>query len=177
MHTLADSIQRYLDHITRQRMLSANTVAGYRRDLHLLQQFCEQHQLSDPQYIQAHHIRLLIAERHHKGSKSKTLQRLLASIRGLFGFLIQQGESTTNPAQSIRPPKGEKKLPHTLDVDQMNQLLNFNDDDPLAVRDLAILELFYSSGLRLSELLNLALPDYDQQDHCVRVTGKGNKQR
>ena len=177
MHTLADSIQRYLDHITRQRMLSANTVAGYRRDLHLLQQFCEQHQLSGPQHIQAHHIRLLIAERHRKGSKSKTLQRLLASIRGLFGFLIQQGESTTNPAQSIRPPKGEKKLPHTLDVDQMNQLLNFDEEDPLAVRDLAILELFYSSGLRLSELLHLALPDYDQQDHCVRVTGKGNKQR
>ena len=177
MEMIADSIQRYLDHITQKRQLSAHTVAGYRRDLSLLQQFCEQHQLVSFQQIQPHHIRVLVAERHHKGSKSKTLQRLLASIRGLFGFLIQQGDTDKNPALGIRPPKGEKKLPHTLDVDQMNQLLNFDENDPLAVRDLAILELFYSSGLRLSELLNLEINDYDQQDDCVRVTGKGNKQR
>lgn len=177
MEMIADSVQRYLDHITQKRQLSAHTVAGYRRDLSLLQHFCEQHQLANFQQIEPHHIRVLVAERHHKGSKSKTLQRLLASIRGLFGFLIQQGNTDKNPAQGIRPPKGEKKLPHTLDVDQMNQLLNIDEDDPLAIRDLAILELFYSSGLRLSELLNLEIADYDQQDDCVRVTGKGNKQR
>jgi len=177
MEALADSIARYLDHLTRRRMLSAHTVEGYRRDLLLLTDYCDKNQLQHHQQIKPHHVRVLIAERHRKGAKSKTLQRLLASIRGLFGFLIQQGNSDTNPAQGIRPPKGDRKLPHTLDVDQMGQLLNIDADDPLAVRDLAILELFYSSGLRLAELLNLQLPDYDLQDQCVRVTGKGNKQR
>ena len=177
MNALADSIQQYLDHLAQKRMLSPNTVEGYCRDLELLQQFCEQKQLVHDTDIQTHHIRVLIAERHRKGSKSKTLQRLLASIRGLFNFLIQQGKADTNPAQGVRPPKGEKKLPHTLDVDQMNQLLNIDDSDPLALRDLAILELFYSSGLRLSELLNLSLKDYDQSEQSVRVLGKGNKER
>lgn len=174
---LTDSILRYLDHLTQKRMLSANTVEGYRRDLRLLTEYCAQNQLHCHNQIQPHHIRVLIAERHRKGSKSKTLQRLLASVRGLFGFLIQQGQTQHNPAHGIRPPKGEKKLPHTLDVDQMNQLLNIDESDPLAVRDLAILELFYSSGLRLSELLNMQLADYDPHERSVKVTGKGNKQR
>ncbi|MBA53493.1 MAG: tyrosine recombinase XerC [Pseudomonadales bacterium] len=177
MDDLADSIQRYLDHLARKRMLSPHTVEGYRRDLLLLQQFCEQKQLQHHTEIQPHHIRVLIAERHRKGGKSKTLQRLLASIRGLFNFLIQHGKADANPAQGVRPPKGERKLPHTLDVDQMNQLLNIDDSDPLVVRDLAILELFYSSGLRLSELLNLKLKDYDQTESSVRVLGKGKKER
>ena len=177
MVALNDSIQQYLEHLTQKRMLSANTVEGYRRDLDLLQQFCEQKQVQNCGDLKPHHIRVLIAQRHHKGSKSKTLQRLLASIRGLFNFLIQQGQADANPAQGVRPPKGEKKLPHTLDVDQMNQLLNIDENDPLALRDLAILELFYSSGLRLSELLNLSLQDYDRTEFSVRVTGKGNKDR
>ena len=177
MDTLTDSINAYLDHLTQKRMLSGHTVEGYRRDLRLLAKFCERQQLDHYSHIQPAHIRVLIAERHRQGSKSKSLQRLLASVRGLFNFLIQQGKSNQNPAQGIRPPKGEKKLPHTLDVDQMTQLLNIDDSDPLALRDLAILELFYSSGLRLSELLNLTLKDYDQTEHSVRVLGKGNKER
>ncbi|RLU00734.1 MAG: tyrosine recombinase XerC [Ketobacter sp.] len=177
MDALDDSIARYLEHLTRRRMLSVNTVEGYRRDLAQLQQFCSRQQLARCRDIHPQHIRLLVAERHRRGSKHKTLQRLLASIRGLYNFLIQQGQAEANPAQGIRPPKGEKKLPHTLDVDQMNQLLNIDDSDPLSIRDLAVLELFYSSGLRLSELLNLHLADYDQQEHTVRVLGKGNKER
>ncbi len=169
--------QDYLQHLQQKRLLSTHTVDSYRRDLDYLIRFCEHNNLTECQQILPHHIRTLIAERHRKGAASKSLQRLLASVRGLFRFLMQQRQCEHNPAQGIRAPKGEKRLPHTLDVDQMQQLLTIGDSDLLAVRDQAILELFYSSGLRLSELLNLQIHDYDRSDFTVRVLGKGNKER
>ncbi|MEZ5511545.1 MAG: tyrosine recombinase XerC [Gammaproteobacteria bacterium] len=171
------AIDQYLNHLQQKRLLSLHTVEGYRRDLHHLIQLCEKHGLDDCNQIQPQHIRMLIAERHRKGSGSKSLQRQLASLRGLFRFLMQQHQCEHNPAQGIRAPKGEKRLPHTLDVDQMQQLLNVSDTDPLALRDKAILELFYSSGLRLAELLNLTLANLDRSDNTVRVIGKGRKER
>ena len=90
---------------------------------------------------------------------------------------LQQKRMEQNPAQDIRAPQKEKHLPHTLDVDQMQQLLTIDDDDPQAVRDKATLELFYSSGLRLSERLNLQINNFDQSDNTVRIIGKGNKER
>lgn len=178
MIAVAPAIDDYLTHLQQQRQLSPHTLDGYRRDLQHLIQFCEKQQIEHCPQLQPHHIRLLIAERHRKGSGSKSLQRQLASLRGLFHFLMQQHKMEHNPAQGIRPPKGEKRLPHTLDVDQMQQLLSIDDNDPLAVRDRAILELFYSSGLRLSELLDLQLHSYDRSDQTVRIErGKGNKTR
>lgn len=177
MTAVAPAINDYLAHLQQKRLLSPNTVEGYGRDLQYLLAFCEKNALTECRQLQPHHVRMLIAERHRKGSGSKSLQRLLASVRGLFHFLLQQQQVEHNPAVGIRAPKGEKRLPHTLDVDQMQQLLAIDDSDPLAVRDKAILELFYSSGLRLSELLNLHLHNYDQSDQCVRVVGKGNKER
>jgi integrase/recombinase XerC len=177
MTAVGPAINDYLAHLQQKRQLSPNTVEGYGRDLQYLLAFCEKNALTECRQLQPHHVRMLIAERHRKGSGSKSLQRLLASVRGLFNFLLQQRQADINPAVGIRAPKGEKRLPHTLDVDQMQQLLAIDPDDPLAVRDKAILELFYSSGLRLSELLNLHLHNYDQSDQCVRVVGKGNKER
>lgn len=173
----ARAIQEYLHYLERQRGLSPHTILGYRQDLQLLQAFCGKHNVTDCTTLQPHHIRLLIAERHRQGSASKSLQRLLASVRGLFRHLIRHQHMPLNPAVGIRPPKGEKRLPHTLDVDQMQQLLDIRDDDALAIRDQAMLELFYSSGLRLSELLGLRLQQYDRSDFTVRVIGKGNKER
>ena len=171
------AIATYLEHLQQKRLLSDHTVEGYRRDLQHLIAFCEKNALEDCAQLQPHHVRMLIAERHRKGTGSKSLQRQLASLRGLYRYLMQQCQVDHNPALGIRAPKGEKRLPHTLDVDQMQQLLNIDDSDPLAVRDRAILELFYSSGLRLSELLDLQLGNYDQSDDTVRVIGKGNKER
>ena len=171
------AIDDYLHHLQQKRQLSPHTVEGYRRDLNYLIRYCDKNTIDDCRKLQSHDIRVLIAERHRKGSHSRTLQRQLASLRGLFKFLIQRHQLEVNPAVGIRPPKGEKRLPHTLDVDQMQQLLAIDESDPLAVRDKAILELFYSSGLRLSELLHLQLTNYDRQDQTVRVLGKGRKER
>ena len=174
---IARTIHAYLLYLERQRGMSVHTVLAYRRDLQLLQTFCAKQGITDCTTLQPHHVRVLIAERHRKGSASKSLQRLLASLRGLFRYLIKHKQMSVNPAVGIRPPKGEKRLPHTLDVDQMQQLLDIRDDDALAIRDQAILELFYSSGLRLSELLGLTINHYDRSDQTVRVLGKGNKER
>ncbi|MCG8534784.1 MAG: tyrosine recombinase XerC [Pseudomonadales bacterium] len=177
MTELAACIQEYLHHIQQKRQLSSHTVAGYARDLEQLNTFCNHQNLCNVQHIENHHIRMLVAERHRKGAKNKSMQRLLASIRGLFQFLLQQKRVNSNPAKGVRPPKGEKTLPHTLDVDQMQQLLEIDESDPLALRDKAILELFYSSGLRLSELIALPIQDYNPKDQTVRVLGKGKKER
>lgn len=178
MSAIAPAVEAYLTHLQQQRQYSPHTLEGYRRDLQHLIRFCEQQQIDHCTQLQSHHIRVLIAERHRQGLGSKSLQRQLASLRGLFQFLMRQRHMTHNPAQGIRPPKGEKRLPHTLDVDQMQQLLAIDANDPLAVRDKAILELFYSSGLRLSELLDLQLPDYNRHEQTVRIErGKGNKTR
>jgi len=171
------AVEDYLNHLQQKRLLSQHTVDAYRRDLEHLKPFCAKNAVVDCAHLQPHHIRMLIAERHRKGSQSKSLQRQLASLRGLFRFLMQQKKMQLNPAVGIRPPKGEKRLPHTLDVDQMSQLLDIRDNDPLSVRDRAILELFYSSGLRLSELLHLQQQNYDRSDNTVRVLGKGSKER
>jgi len=160
-----------------QRMLSEHTVLAYRRDLQHLVEFANKQSLPDVNEITPQHIRMLVAERHRKGSKSKSLQRLLASLRGLYRYLIQNKQAQHNPAQGIRAPKGEKRLPHTLDVDQVQQLMQIDERDPLSIRDRAILELFYSSGLRLSELLQLKIEHLDWSEATVRVLGKGNKER
>ncbi|MGB3619850.1 MAG: tyrosine recombinase XerC [Ketobacter sp.] len=171
------SIDRYLNHLQLQRMLSEHTVLAYRRDLQHLVEFANKQSLPDVNEITPQHIRMLVAERHRKGSKSKSLQRLLASLRGLYRYLIQNKQAQHNPAQGIRAPKGEKRLPHTLDVDQVQQLMQIDERDPLSIRDRAILELFYSSGLRLSELLQLKIEHLDWSEATVRVLGKGNKER
>ncbi len=174
---LQASIDRYLNHLQLQRMLSEHTVLAYRRDLQHLVEFANKQSLPDVNEITPQHIRMLVAERHRKGSKSKSLQRLLASLRGLYRYLIQNKQAQHNPAQGIRAPKGEKRLPHTLDVDQVQQLMQIDERDPLSIRDRAILELFYSSGLRLSELLQLKIEHLDWSEATVRVLGKGNKER
>ncbi|MVF14040.1 tyrosine recombinase XerC [Ketobacter sp. MCCC 1A13808] len=177
MPMLQASIDRYLNHLQLQRMLSEHTVLAYRRDLQHLVEFANKQSLPDVNEITPQHIRMLVAERHRKGSKSKSLQRLLASLRGLYRYLIQNKQAQHNPAQGIRAPKGEKRLPHTLDVDQVQQLMQIDERDPLSIRDRAILELFYSSGLRLSELLQLKIEHLDWSEATVRVLGKGNKER
>lgn len=105
------------------------------------------------------------------------MQRSLSALRTFFRFLLREGLVKANPAQGISAPKADKALPATLDVDQVAQLLNAPASSPLERRDHAILELFYSSGLRLAELANLRLTDVDMRDATVRVTGKGNKTR
>ena len=113
-----------------------------------------------------------------KSLKARSLALRVASLRSFYRYLVQQGKLKENPATYLQVPKFDKPLPKNLDVDQVNHLLEFDtSDDALACRDKAILELFYSSGLRLDELVSANLQDIDWSEALIRVRGKGNKQR
>ncbi len=123
------------------------------------------------------HRKEVVAGMHRQGIGSHSLQRKLSSLRSFYNFLIRKRKLKNNPALDIRAPKGAKKLPDTLDTDTLSQLLNIPPDSILAIRDRAIMELFYSSGLRLSELADLNLVSIDLQERSLRATGKGDKER
>jgi integrase/recombinase XerC len=170
-------LQKFLDYLVNERGLSPRTLSAYRRDLEQLLQFLEETGVERPADVNEHHVRAFIARRHRQGQGGKSLQRLLSSIRGLFRWLLREGQVEQNPAVAVRAPKSARHLPGTLDVDTIAQLLDFPAETPLAVRDKAIMELFYSSGLRLSELAELTWNQLDLQSGLVAVTGKGNRGR
>ncbi|MEW8658903.1 MAG: tyrosine recombinase XerC [Candidatus Thiodiazotropha endolucinida] len=170
-------IALYFDYLRHERRLSPRTLESYKRDLIAAMAWLEQQQLTRWEEITQHHIRHYIATRHRAGLAAKSLHRELSSLRGLFNFLIREQQLDSNPALGVRAPKVRRKLPVTLDPDQVNRLLDITDDSPVAVRDRAIMELFYSSGLRLAELVNLNLQDIDLKEQLVEVTGKGAKAR
>jgi len=174
---LAPWTERFLDRLRYERRLSKHTIQAYQRDIACLDQYLTTQQVSQLKHIDEFHIRGFIAWRHRQGLQSKSLQRQLAAVRSFFNFLVREAILGYNPAQGVRPPKAPRKLPKTLDVDQTGKLLEITGDEPLQVRDRAIMELFYSSGLRLSELTGLDLPDIDLHEGIVQVTGKGNKTR
>jgi integrase/recombinase XerC len=173
---LQDRIQRFIDHLA-QRNLSPHTRASYARDLATLRAFCEKQKLTDWGALDVHHIRAFTSQRHRQGLSPKSIQRLLASIRSFYLYLQGEGVAKKNPAEGVRAPKGAKRLPDTLDADQMARLLQIPGDDAETVRDRAIMELLYSSGLRLAELIAVRLMDLDLGQGLVTVTGKGNKTR
>jgi integrase/recombinase XerC len=166
-------LSRYLRHLSEERRYSPHTVSNYARDLERLRADVGE----DWARVRVHDIRALVAKAHRQGAGSRTLQRLLSAIRGFFNFLLREGVVDANPARDVRAPKAGRKLPGVLDVDQVSRLLTLPGEDALAVRDRAILELFYSSGLRLAELVSLDVTDVDLADRQLRVTGKGRKSR
>ena len=178
MHPRAQQqLEDYFEQLRFERQLSPHTIKNYRRDLQQLARFCETQSLAQWQAIQDTHIRQYISQRHRNGLGGKSLQRELSSFRTFFRFLIQRGELKNNPASDIQAPKSARKLPATLDVDRTKQLVEIPTDDFYGLRDRAILEVFYSCGLRLSELLSLDECDIDFAERLVTVTGKGNKTR
>jgi integrase/recombinase XerC len=174
-----EDLTRYLNHLSQERRLSPHTRAAYARDLHALAAFCDRQGRADWPELSAHDVRAFAAACHRQGLSGKSIQRRLSAVRGLFEYLLREGRVGANPAQDIRAPKSERRLPSVLDVDQMGRLLGIptREDDPLTVRDRACMELLYSSGLRLSELTGLDLPALDLAAGLVSVTGKGRKTR
>jgi integrase/recombinase XerC len=172
-----EDLDRYLDHLSQERRLSPHTRSAYARDLQMLVAFCDLQSRNDWLALNSHDVRAFAASCHRQGLAGKSIQRRLSAVRGLFEFLLEEGRVTHNPARGIRAPKGARRLPGVLDVDQTERLLSFAPQDPLAVRDLAFMELLYSSGLRLAELAGLDLCALDLQAGLVRVTGKGSKTR
>ncbi len=173
-----DWLDSYFKKLQYQRRLSAHTISNYKRDMQRFIQFLDKQERVDWQAVHEADIRHFIAERHRLGLASKSIQRQLSSLRSFFDYLIQQRQLKKNPARDVRAPKSPRKLPHTMDVDQTAHLLNIDTTDaPLTIRDHAIMELFYSSGLRLAELASLNCTDLDKSDSVIEVTGKGNKAR
>ncbi len=175
--TALECLQRFQTKLRTERRLSPHTLKNYQRDLAQLCRFCEQHGIDDWSRLNETHIRQYVSQRHRQGLSGKSLQRELSAFRTFFRFLLTEGYLQFNPAAEVQAPKAKRKLPNTLDVDKAKRLVEIKGDAPLTVRDRAILELFYSSGLRLTELLNLNLADVDQREGLVQVTGKGNKTR
>jgi integrase/recombinase XerC len=170
-------IDGYLRHLGKERRLSPHTASNYARDIGALGDFLDRGNVTDWKRVDSQHVRVFAARAHAGGLSPRSVQRRLSAVRSFFGYLVREGVAVSNPAVDIRAPKAPKRLPGTLDVDQITQLLQIPGDDPLAVRDRAIMELFYSSGLRLAELVGLALTDIDLADRTVRVLGKGAKTR
>ena len=169
-------VSAFLSHLIRERRLSPHTATGYEHDVRVLLELTQE-QDSTLQELQIHQIRRFIARLHGRGLGGKSLARMLSAWRGFFDFLARDHGVTRNPCIGVRPPKSPKSLPKALSPDEATRLVSFPQDDPLAIRDRAMFELLYSSGLRLSELTSLKPGDVSFADATVRVTGKGNKTR
>ena len=157
--------------------LSEHTRKAYAGDLAFFLDYCKQFEMNRWQDLDGRQIRGYITQRHRRGIGGRSLRRNLSSIRAFYNYLLSKGEVTQNPAEGITTPKVEKRLPETLDVEQSARLVEIKGDEKLTVRDRAILELMYSSGLRLAECIGLNLYSIDVRDGLVTVTGKGNKMR
>jgi len=170
-------VDRFLAHLALERRMSSHTVAAYRHDLLTLIAFSARRDIGRWDAINNSQVRAFAAAEHAGGISPRSIQRRLSAVRSFYEFLMREGAVAHNPGQDVRAPKTKKRLPATLDADQMARLLDFRAEDSLSTRDKAIMELFYSSGLRLSELVGLDLANLDLQDRTVRVVGKGNKTR
>ena len=175
--TARDWVDRFLRHLLTERQVSGHTISAYRQDLHSLLAHCERRKLNSWSALGNAGIRAFAAAEHAGGLGPRSIQRRLSAARTFFSYLQREGAGTINPADDVRAPKAKKRLPGTLDTDQMARLLAFRAEDSLSVRDKAVMELFYSSGLRLSELVGLDMGDVDMADRTVRVLGKGAKAR
>ena len=167
-------LKEYLEFLNFERGLSPLTRENYARDITQLIKLADSAPLNS---LQSNHIRRFIASLHGKGLGGKSIARMLSSWRGFFDFLVNRKGFTNNPVIGLRAPKSPKTLPQALSIEQAVKLVDIGDDDVLGIRDHAILELFYSSGLRLSEVVNLDIDALDFSEGTVVVTGKGNKTR
>jgi integrase/recombinase XerC len=174
---MQDWIDRYLHHLQTERRLSTNTRRHYLRDLMELLAFCENYGIPDWSDLDTRQVRQFAAQSHRRGLSGRSIQRRLSAIRGFYDYLLREQAVTGNPGHDVSAPKSAQRLPDTLSVDDISRLLAVETDDPLEVRDLAMLELMYSSGLRLSELVSLDTRDMDLEERVLRVTGKGSKTR
>jgi len=170
-------LQEFRRWLTHERRLSTHTDSNYMRDLAALRDFCVQQGVREWRDLTHPQVRLFAARGHAAGLAPRSIQRRLSAVRSFLNFLIREGVIKTNCAMDVRAPKAQRRLPATVDADQMARLLEIQDDDTLSTRDLAVMELFYSSGLRLAELVGLNLADLNLADRTVRVLGKGSKER
>ncbi len=167
-------LRQYLDHLAHERRLSANTVSGYARDIESLFELSAGVRIEK---LAVHDIRRFVGQLHGRGLDARSIARRLSAWRGFYRYLARDHGHADNPCLGIRAPKAAKHLPHALSPDEASRLLETHAEGVLALRDKAMFELFYSSGLRLSELTGLSPADVNHGDGTVRVTGKGSRTR
>ncbi len=174
MSTRAPALARYLDHLVVERRLSPRTVEAYRDDLSRLDAA-----LGDEDWsaVGVERVRGFVAAEHRAGQSPKTLARRLSAVRSFYRWLLREGLARANPADGLRAPRAARRLPNVLDADEMGAFLDLPDGAALAARDRAMLELFYSSALRLTELTALCWERIDLAQGLVRVDGKGGRTR
>lgn len=177
MTPLQPLIDSYLNHIASQRGLSPVTITNYQRNLAEFVELLTQKQIDNWADLDSHNVRLMVKQLHHKGIKARSIATKLSALRSFLSHLVQSELLTHNPAKGVASPKLDKPLPKNISVDEMFQLLNIKEKDPLSVRDQCIMELMYSSGLRVGELVGINLSDLKLSENEIMVTGKGSKQR
>lgn len=175
--SIADWLALFRRHLATERRFSPHTDSNYARDLAALARYCEKERITDLARLDSQHVRLFAARSHAAGLAPRSVQRRLSAVRSFCNFLVREGAIAANPALDIKAPRAGKRLPAALDPDRVNQLLNISATDPLALRDRALMELAYSSGLRLAEIVGLDIGDLHLADRTVRVHGKGGKTR
>jgi integrase/recombinase XerC len=170
-------IDKFIHHLEFERRLSPLTCKHYRRDLIALLAFCDKAGVALWSNLDSEHFRAFAAANYRSGLSARSIQRQLSAARTYFRYLLREKHVAGNPVESVSAPKGPKRLPGNLDADRMARLLDIQGDGPIIERDRAMLELLYSSGLRLAELTDLNCGDVDVHEATVHVTGKGNKDR
>ena len=166
----------FISHLKVVRNLSPHTTKNYKRDIAQLIKFLEK-EIHKWKEVEELHVRNFINKERRRGLNPRSLQRMLSSLRSFFNYLLDEEIIEVNPASEIRAPKSPMLLPKALDTDLIKKLLDFKPNGDLEIRDKAIAELLYSSGLRLSELCNLDIDSISIKERACRVVGKGNKTR
>lgn len=172
-----EMLQKYWDYLRIERQLSAHTLLNYQRQLSAVVEILQQNDLQTWQQVTPGVVRFILADSKKSGLKEKSLALRLSALRQFFSYLVVQGELKVNPATGISAPKQSRLLPKNIDQEQVGKLLSNQSKEPIDIRDRAMLELMYSSGLRLSELQGLNLSSINTRVREVRVLGKGNKER
>ena len=175
--TIVSGVEDFLSHLQVERRTSAHTLDAYRRDLQALSDWSATQAVADVGATDTEQLRAFITAENRRGLSPKSLQRRLSACRSYFSWLLKHGRITASPAATLRAPRAPRKLPQVLDADEASRLVEVPTDAPLGLRDRALLELFYSSGLRLSELCSLRWHGLDLANGYVTVLGKGGKQR
>lgn len=170
----AKLLHHFVGHLANERRLSAHTILNYERDVAALIELAGEAPLAG---LQLPNVRRFVSQLHARGLDGRTLARMLSAWRGFYRYLARDHGYANNPCVGLRAPKAKKALPHALSPDEAGRMMDIPADDKLAMRDKAIYELLYSSGLRLAELTSLAPADINFADATVRVTGKGAKTR
>ena len=174
---ILNDINEYLVFVSQVKNLSENTTKSYERDLKKLYLFLEKLNITNYSDIKEEICSAWIGDLYSQNNKPKSIQRHLSSAKGFFRFLKKNNLISSSPFELVTAPKSSNALPDVLSPEDVEQLLNFKPSNTIEIRDMAIVELMYSSGLRVSETVNINISDFEENMSFLRVIGKGSKTR